>query len=164
MQRSRVRDEFKHRQHRFWSSRPLLLRVATHAMSRCGWIPMPCDTDGGYTLVAVSQLNALYASSMKVFHYQQVNPMNEPIHNIIGGYYSLCDQISKACKDHRIGWRLKSSMLPIKSLQSLSSPIALQCKTHKQAGEVSFRVVHLCHAYPFQCWQDGSMKTCVLQC
>ena len=127
---SRVLDEFKHGQHRFWSCRPRLLNVATKAMSRCGWIPLPCDKDGGYTLVAASQLSAIYSSSMKAIHYQQINPMNEPIHSIIGGHYSLCDQISKASKYHRIGWRVKSSMLPIQSLRSLSSPIALHCKTH----------------------------------
>ena len=131
-------------------AQPPIVRAALRQLKNLDYYVIPNDKQAGYSLISRSDVATAERASLKASVYQPINIRTVDFPAKVKTYRSIA---------RRVGKQLDAKNVEVAILSSLKDGIAVtalgySCKTHKEQGEVSLRVIHK-GLKP--CWEGLSM-------
>ena len=129
-----------------FTNESLLLRWARQRLRASQWTAVQSDKDGGFVMCAKHDIPEIHAKLLTKDMYDERNRHEYDTQSVMQCCLKLAQKIAKHEDEpgltHAImkPWWNKNC--------SLTSKLRITCKSHKPAGEVSFRNVHASVGYP----------------
>ena len=122
--------------------------AARHWIAQSPWVPMPTDKEGGFTLVHCSAISEIHRNLLSGPWYREFgeNCLESTWRSLVPQYKRLAHQIVEV--DDRVSVHVLCASLH-DGFGRLPSYLINTCKTHKGAGNVSFRPVHASSRHAF---------------
>ena len=148
---------------------PRLTVWASRLLEKSPWIPVPNDKETGFTLVHHDDLVPVLASVLETSAYAPASWVDPRRPGLSREYRAFAERVANY--EDNPAWTTAILKSWISAGSSMGAVLALQAKTHKAPGHVTFRNLHAAPRHCAEClsqWLDRRLsaelaKFCLLK-
>ena len=128
-----------------WSNMPTFIEYALKLLQRSIEVPIPTDKDGGWCLVNRKYLTQMYEKQLTADKYEYTPYVN--VDTTVSMFESDARELARAYDCPAMQTYLFSKIRGCKR-SSVLSTLMCTCKTHKERGNISLRLLHSTTGHP----------------